>query len=253
MDNISEQFDIPKYRDYKGVKKLLSTLYKKDGVDPNDWRNIEELYQPPSRANFLLPKTESGMKRILLSARHSKEPKNLALAVAKEMSVKKHSVKWIEEHGVCLDNFSQRKSTNPQAGHGAIAKRRMKRGEVIAPAPILHITNRDALRMPAFYGDRWQLILNYCIGHEYSSLLLCPVTNVSLINHRSTRRPETHPCGRGEGPNARYRWVEWDDVTNKWRSKSIGEMEQHEGKGLMMEIVATRNIEEGEEVFIDYD
>ncbi len=257
MGYISEEFDIPKYRDYEIIGKLLSTLYEKYGVDPDDWMNVEEFShlpfsQLPSRLNSLLPKTKSDMKRILLSARRSKESWNFALAVAKEMSVEKRSIKWIEKHGVCLDNFSRKKSTNPQAGMGAIAKRFMKRGEVIAPAPILHVTNRDALRMPAFYGEQWQLILNYCVGHEHSSLLLCPNTNVGLINHCSERRPKTHPCGRGKGPNAKYRWAEWNKISNNWRSKLIGEMEQDGGKGLMMEVVATRNIEDGEEVFIDY-
>ncbi len=252
MNHISKKYNIPEHRDYEEVGKLVTFLSQKYGMDPHNWEDAEELSDVPSRALPLLPKSMHEMKRIALSANRSKDPSNLALAVAKEMSVEKRSVEWIKEHGVCLDNFAQRKSTNPQAGQGAFAKRFMKKGEVIAPAPILHITDRDALRMPAFRGDKQQLLLNYCIGHEYSSMLLCPNTNANLINHCSKRRPEIHPCGRRKGHNARFRWAEWDEVSNDWRSKTPEQMKKEGGKGLTLEVVATRNIYEGEEVFIDY-
>lgn len=61
-------------------------------------------------------------------------------------------------------------------------------GSLVAPAPLLHIPDRDILRM---YADKidpstgeesrdfskltgHQLLLNYCFGHNASSMLLCP-------------------------------------------------------------------------------
>lgn len=110
--------------------------------------------------------------------------------------------------------------------------------------------------MPAFdpKSKNWQLILNYCLGHHRSSLLLCPNTNAALINHCSNRNnKKSHPCGNKSGkPNAKYRWAEWDETSNEWLKKTIEEMEEEGGHGLVLEVVATRDILEGEEVFIDY-
>jgi len=58
--------------------------------------------------------------------------------------------------------------------------------------------------------------------------------------------------GKSDMPNAEYRWAKWDEATGDWLEKSIEEMERDGGRGLSLEIVATRDIEQGEEVFIDY-
>jgi hypothetical protein len=66
-----------------------------------------------------------------------------------------------------------------------------------------------------------QLLLNYCFGHDESSLLLCPITNAILINHCSDRTKE---CGE-DGPNAEYRWdTEWDRDTKRWLEMTLHEI-----------------------------
>ena len=82
----------------------------------------------------------------------------------------------------------------------------MAKGEIIAPASLLQITNRDEIKIPAFEGENIQLLLNDCFGQDDSSLLLCPNTNAILLNHCSDRRPELHPCGEDAMPNAGYRF-----------------------------------------------
>jgi hypothetical protein len=63
-----------------------------------------------------------------------------------------------------------------------------------------------------------QLLVNYCFGHGESSLLLCPVTNVILINHCSDR---TQQCGP-EGPNAMFQWAtKLDGNTQLWLNKTV--------------------------------
>ncbi len=260
MDHICEIHNVPKRKDYEEAGNMLSKFlnlfegkymaFSDDGT-PLVWAASEMV-------KSLLPKSQTDIDQILVSSNHSYEPTDLSLAIAKTLSIQKRDADWIRENGICLENILPGPSTNPfssaSIGKGAIAQRSMSKGDVIAPAPMLQITDRDALRMPPFKGDRMQLLLNYCFGRDDSSLLLCPNTNALLINHCSDRRPELHPCGEeaGVGPNAEYRWAEWDTSTANWLGKTIEEMRQEEGRGLSLEIVATRDIKEGEEVFIDY-
>ncbi len=174
MNHISEKYNIPKRSDYDDAGYIVSKLYKSHGNDFSAWTKDTSFTLAKERVRDLLPKTQQDVERILTVA--GKNQNNFALAVAKEISVNRRSPKWIEQHGICLDNIIPGMSTNPRAGKGAIANRFMAKGDVIAPASLLQITNRDAIRMPAFHGEKWQLLLNYCIGSDSSSLLLCPVS-----------------------------------------------------------------------------
>jgi hypothetical protein len=163
---------------------------------------------------------------------------------------------WVRANGMCLENFRPGKSTAiPQAGRGAIAQFPMTKGEIVAPAPLLQIMDKKALITYAKDRQgRWketgkQLLLNYCFGHPQSSLLLCPQTGVVLINHCSLRTKE---CG-SKGPNARINWAgNWHASTKKWRKMSLKDMAKETTGGLAFDVVATRDIRPGEEVFIDY-
>ncbi|GFH46679.1 hypothetical protein CTEN210_03153 [Chaetoceros tenuissimus] len=256
MDWISENYNIPKRSHYEKAAETISEYMKQSSPGefhvPDSWRTIES-----ELVKSLLPKSNRELEQVYTSAGGSMDIQDLSLAVAKEISVDKKSPEWIQENGICLDNLVPRQSTNTMAGKGAFAQRSMKAGDVIVPVPLLQITDRDALKMPPFKGDKWQLLLNYCFGHEESSLLLCPISNAILINHCSDRS-ELHPCGTDENgeklkPNARYRWAEWDETTSYWLNMTVDEIVEKRGsRGLSLEIYATRNIEEGEEVFIDY-
>jgi len=128
-----------------------------------------------------------------------------------------------------------------------------------------------------------ELLLNYCFGHSESTLILCPITNAVLVNHCSDRNGR-FPCGKdncngnsngnkndddssnnhcttntnaNKGPNAYYRWAsesEWDKNTKNTLHMTLDEMSNHvqQHRMLSMEIVASRDIQEGEEIFIDY-
>ena len=255
MNHICQKNNIPNRQDYLAAASTLSNfLHMFEGEamahaasgEPLTWSGSDTVVS-------LLPRSQSDLDRILLSSEGSCEQKDLALAIAKEMSVEKRSPDWLEKNGICLDNIMPGRSSNPHAGRGAIAQRSMKKGSVIAPAPLLQVTDRDALRIPAFEGEKMQLMLNYCFGRDDSSLLLCPNTNAVLLNHCSSRRPEVHPCDSSRGPNADYRWANWDESTGVWLDKTIDDMESVYGtRGLSLEIFATRDIEVGEEVFVDY-
>ena len=93
--------------------------------------------------------------------------------------------------------------------------------------------NRDVLIMadPDVYeASTMQLLLNYCFGHSQSSLLLCPLTNAILINHCSTRNPNS-VCPHG--PNAKVQWASsWDKTNGEWLKMSFDDLRSQESRGL---------------------
>ena len=131
------------------------------------------------------------------------------------------SMDWIIENGHCLDNMVMKQSTIPRAGKGAFASRFLPKESMIVPTPLVLIHGRDSLSMRDPFQDvsaegndekivGTQIILNYCFGHNESSLLLCPATNALLVNHCSSRQFGEGECG-ADGPNAEYRWSSgWD-------------------------------------------
>lgn len=56
-------------------------------------------------------------------------------------------VSWLEENGQCMDNIKVGKSSIPDAGRGAFANRFIPKGGLVAPAPLIHIPESDALKM----------------------------------------------------------------------------------------------------------
>lgn len=54
------------------------------------------------------------------------------------------SADWLKENGMCIDNIMPMKSRIIQAGRGAFATRRIKKGEIISPVPLVQV-RRDHL------------------------------------------------------------------------------------------------------------
>lgn len=256
LNRLSEKYNVPNREDFTEAGRWVSNLLKLFQRNEIPWKQIFEvpLFGAISdRITSLLPKSQLDLDEILASSKNSNDPSDLSLAIAREMSVEKRSVEWIQENGFCMDNIKIGKSSNSQAGKGGFAQRLLKKGDVIVPAPMLHINDRDALKIPAFEGKATQLLLNYCFGHDESSLLLCPYSNALLLNHCSARRTDLHSCGQGKTPNAEYLWSKWDTETDSWLEKDIEDMKKtNERVPLSLDIVATRDIEAGEELFLDY-
>ena len=164
--------------------------------------------------------------------------------------IPRKSVKELRETGICLDNIRPSQSTNPQAGRGAVATRFLKKGEVIAPVPLIPIGSRKALRTRRTITvdsetrevETDQLFLNYCFGHRNSSLLLFPFSPVvNLVNHDSKHY------------NAKIQWSEsLIHFGRDWLDWSLDKVKSIRRSGLLLELVATRDIQEGEEILIDY-
>lgn len=200
--------------------------------------------------------------RVLAAFRRNESPFALQQTFRGNMTAariadSRRSLDWLREHGTCGDHIVAGKSTIPQAGHGAFAARPLPKDAVVAQLPMIHLTNRTRLDMYHLkvVNKTWvpderkgvvgqQLLLNYCYGHGESSLLLCPygpMTN--YINHNRTSANVRMQWGRPETGNhmpellnATVKDIEKSDSTAK----------------LAMELVATRDIQKGEEILMDY-
>lgn len=160
---------------------------------------------------------------------------------------------WLQQHGVCADNIQPGMSTISGAGRGAFATRSLAKGSVVAPAPLLHITNKTRMIMyevgEAIQGAihrnaskpvHEQLLVNYCFGHAKSSLLLSSYGIITgLINHSSKNQ------------NVR---LEWSSVMMHpdWCDYTLQQLSQQKHAGLVFDYVALRDIQEGEEILLDY-
>ena len=171
-----------------------------------------------------------------------------------EQSVR--SIDWLNENGRCLDNIRPGNSTLPHAGRGAFARIPIPKDGYIHINPLLHIPDRDVLTMyEEKHHSLWstdeserdvskpighQLLLNYCFGHRTSSLLLCPYSNL-FINHSS------------ESPNAKIVWSSDLAYHNpSWLEKPVSFFDNVWSTGLSFEYIALTDINEGDEILIDY-
>uniref|UniRef100_A0A7S4S8D5 SET domain-containing protein n=1 Tax=Ditylum brightwellii TaxID=49249 RepID=A0A7S4S8D5_9STRA len=231
----------PRKTDFEQGKKILDEITaflerkkdageKVDDADLSTFKNIVSIYS--ERTASLFPTTYSSFMEMLTAKPTDQLPWS---------TVSHPSIEWITQNGICLDNIAMERSTITQAGNGAFARRFIGEGQVVTPAPLLQIMNRDTLKMYKLVevedklvcdendtepiGD--QLLLNYCFGHVESSLLLCPSSNAIIINHCSDRQDWGGQCGGGKGPNAMYRWAtDWDTNTEEWLSLSLEEMQE---------------------------
>lgn len=177
----------------------------------------------------------------------------------KELKRRHHSVSldWLQKNGECGDWITVKPSTIRQAGRGAFARKTLKQGETVAPFPLIHLPYRRVLDMfelekpegdKLYKADRQkksgtQLLLNYCMGHNDSTMLLCPYGTLSNhINHNQTLA------------NVKMVWSDPSKSNHKpdWLNKTLRELYHVSHAGLAMSLVATRDIQAGEEIFLDY-
>ena len=173
-------------------------------------------------------------------------------------------ISWLEQNGRCLDHIVPGKSTIENAGHGAFAKRFLPKDTIISGSPLLHMfrylmdmyelkhdeetdewahQKKDEGNKTSSIKKGHQLLLNYCYGHEDLTLLLCPYgSGVNYINHNQTL------------VNVKIQWPPngTSSHNSSWLSMEPSDMEWHYHPKLAFDFVATKDIEEGEELFLDY-
>ena len=192
--------------------------------------------------------------RILFTIPRNRDEMHVATNMTVSQLTRLHhtvSMEWLEENGECVDWLRVSASTFPQAGRGAFARKSFKKGETIAPLPMIQVTDRSILDMFQIgtYGQvdrskrvQTQVLENYCMGHRDSSMLLCPYGPLaSHINHNQTMA------------NAKLAWADPSrSIHNpEWLEKTVDELRSISRTGLAMKVVAIRDIAEGEEIQLD--
>lgn len=143
---------------------------------------------------------------------------------------------WLRKHGMCIDNIRIRTATDPAMGRGAFASRALQRGVTVAPAPLQFFSNRTVFARQAPEA----LFVNYCFAA--GDMLLFPYgPGVNLINHSSKR------------PNVELKWSTHNMSHGTWLDLSLEQLHQVDYPGgMILDVVALRDIEGGEELFLDY-
>lgn len=173
------------------------------------------------------------------------------------------SSQWLEQRGLCVDHLHPGKSTIPDAGRGAFAKRPLEAESIISPVPMMPILNSEVLELYSrvleittnghveYVLDEtkpptgYQMLMNYCFGHPESSVLFLPTAPiVNLINHAPT----------GDQVNAKLQWSTHEYVYNDYDFQDVppSKWDLQNLPPIVMELVATKDINEGDEILIDY-
>jgi SET domain len=207
---------------------------------------VEDFFALASNITSRRPRLVNAFPKDLLSFQRAAQDGTASLTVPNRI----RSIQWLEQNGRCLDNIRPDLSTIRQAGRGAFATRRIKKGAVITPMPLVHVRRHH---MEVFGSDDYedenadiwregaQLLLNYCYGHPESSLLLFPYAPVSnYINHNVS------------GSNAELRWSSLPNHHTDWLERTPDSLDAEDHSGLIMELVAQRDIDVGEEIFLNY-
>lgn len=231
---------IPLKDDYKKADKILQGFWEKKSVQcADDDNKAAALYTETldkvndARAKAALPDSYELLKQARYNSTAMMSVPNVI-----------RSTDWLEENGMCVDVLRAGASTTPQAGRGAFATRSIMEGAMITPMPLLHMGKDKLRRFKRMIEISSQLSINYSFGHPKSSMLLLPYAPVvNFVNNHLDKSKV----------NARIQWS-----TSKHHQKDLehGSVEDilnlKHNAGLMLELVATKNIEQGDEVFLDY-
>jgi SET domain len=185
------------------------------------------------------------------------------------------SVQQLHANGVCIDAITVRRDSRlPHAGHGAFSTRAVRAGTVLTTSPLHHVPsyetwfqmynfttvpssltkpggNRSTLMNARGWirlvdeMDHMQLLYNYCFGHADSTLLLCPYgSGINYINHNRTLS------------NVRIAWpaesLHWMHNHSAVAHGTLSDLARTIKPLLSFSYVATRDIEAGEELYLDY-
>ncbi|CAB9497784.1 Guanylate cyclase [Seminavis robusta] len=245
--NIINKFDRIQKRHFPSNEKLKEDLWSlvKDDIGMAEWE---------SRIMNALPQSVG-------DAQKAAQNEIASLHQAKAV----RSVDYLRQHGRCVDSIRPGPSTLPsrQGGRGAFAKRNYAKGSIITGTPLIHVPNRELLTMfrmernntdPDTGEETWlrhvdeivnhQMMLNYCYGHHQSTMLLCPYgSGVNYINHNQTLA------------NVRIQWAPNGTTSHNssWLTDiRVEDLEWVYDTGLAFDYIATKDIKESDELFLDY-
>jgi hypothetical protein len=161
---------------------------------------------------------------------------------------------------ICLDDkLVEGNSKIPKVGRGVFAKTAQQKDDILTSSPAVPIAQSllwDEKR------NQHQLLLNYCFGHANSDLLWLPYGPfLNSVNHAPTTTPEQQQQQQQQA-NVKVQWHQEPVSTDLARRQEYHHPDLLDlatervafthGKGLVMDLVATRDIEQGEELYLDY-
>jgi len=196
------------------------------------------------RLQNALPRTVGGIEHVL----------NMGGSGKNSVPGRVKTPSWLRENGRCLDHIRPGVSTVKQAGRGAFATRDLPEGTVVAPLPLVQVArhhmevyaeikyDEDGNKIrPYIRHEGTQQLLNYCYGHPESSLLLFPYAPiVNYLNHHATEY------------NAELRWSSLPNHHEDWLDRTPESLLKEPHAGMIMEVVAIKDIKEGDEIFLNY-
>lgn len=248
---------IPLSEDYPAAEELVeeyNSLISTMQTSTREWttemsQDVWDLviHHPfPSRTLNALPQTPDGIETVL---------QNGIRALYQPHATR--SIQELNEHGRCVDQLESRPSTIPQAGRGAFARRFLPKGSIVASTPVIYFPNDNFMLMyeGSWYEknkrpnkakvDHHQIFYNYCWHHSESSIFLCPYgVGVNYINHGKN----------GTAANTRLQWARDGEMRHQESllHSSPRSMLSAASPRLYVDFVATRDIQQGEEIFYDY-
>eukprot|EP00560_Eucampia_antarctica_P004260 CAMPEP_0197838076 /NCGR_PEP_ID=MMETSP1437-20131217/34196_1 /TAXON_ID=49252 ORGANISM="Eucampia antarctica, Strain CCMP1452" /NCGR_SAMPLE_ID=MMETSP1437 /ASSEMBLY_ACC=CAM_ASM_001096 /LENGTH=655 /DNA_ID=CAMNT_0043445605 /DNA_START=42 /DNA_END=2006 /DNA_ORIENTATION=- len=241
---------IPLSADYAEANEIASSLasfqQNEDGVTLSD-KSLSDLLNVVK--NKALQKEET--RKVFTSITSADDIRNVVSNNGTaETTATVKSQEWLEKYGYCIDHIDSKRSTIEQAGQGAFARRYLPKDQIIIPAPLLNTWGRAEfdLREYNMAGNinKKQLIYNYQFAHPESSILFFPTNSAVLINHNSER------MFNGSPPNAELRWSTSSKKSLYFLQRHLEDLKEEHYATMVLDIVATRDIQPNEEIFIDY-
>ena len=255
---------IPMEEDYQAAQALLQTMTSLSGIKDGKEEVFYDLYNillrwkqyrgpRDRRALDALPDQASAAWKAVLD-----EDGDVTKAVHQPTAIR--SLDYLQKHGRCIDNIRPARSNTRQAAHGAVATRPLPAGTIITTSPLHHLPDRNVCNLYNFTtsedGEEWirvqdqivgqQVLLNYCFSHPQSTVLLCPYgSGINYINHA----PSPYRV------NVQIRWAR--DFPASGHNDSVlheplSYLASTEQPILAVDYVATRDIAQGDELFLDY-
>ncbi|KAL3905068.1 MAG: hypothetical protein SGILL_009826, partial [Bacillariaceae sp.] len=165
----------------------------------------------------------------------------------------KPSLQELRQEGYCLDNLLPGMSAIPIAGRGAFSSRALREGSIVAPVPVLPVSLKSLTMYKQHRNGQWieskQLLLNYCYGHANASFVLCPYSNMlNLVNHAPAADSKNVVTKKYRMANVR---LQWSEESRAYFDNEPSDL-QESSTQLLLELIALRDIVQGEEILLDY-
>lgn len=156
---------------------------------------------------------------------------------------KGRSLDSLIEHGICVNGIQPSKSLIYQRNNGGITNRSVKKGEIITTSPMVATTGMTDPRCLKEKGNA-------------DGYVLCFLSFSSQVNE-GISAGDCDAKKAGDCPynkaNAYYQWSKCNQFSKDVENLSISELIMTHPDRLTMDIIASRDIQQGEEVIIDFD